>query len=463
MIEQLKEYLDNDINDLQTLLPEAGYDIAFGDTYALSEIRKAVCVDELPVYAKLSTGRTVLFVGENNQKQLVIQDKDGNMFNTSDKILNKAWTGEVVIVTDKSDPLLKGETRPMDNAEPGDMVLLNPMMNTWDKELDERRMDSLQPIRDVKYLDECYLPDHPVIVYFKKPTTKEEKDSVRSYTKGVEICIIDPTDPYTEFLHELGHVYWSSRLTDEEKESFKVLHSRLNKEELPPVLMDKWSYSSHEELFSTIYFWYLKGMQKNAGYIKILKITYNDAKVLIESIFDRVKVELQTKRDIELNNQRLMEEWAHNERAIAIHLNQVMGKGVRLNVSGQILKAKSMPHKDTFDTLIIPDQIDTTVLGEYKNRKWHHVNTGMLKGFMLVTDERDEVDFDFMKAKSKYNLVPVMTLIKSKDRSYQGVNYVRPEKLLKSIQDELIATSEAHSDAETSLMDMLLSKLHWGE
>lgn len=434
MIDELRTFLDKDINDLQNILPEAGFEIAYGDTYSLSEIRKAVCKDKLPVYAKLTSGKSVLFVGENKLNQLVSQDKFGNLFNADDSVLKKAWTGEVVIVTNQK-PLMKGMSPPDTERDPEDIVLLNTALNSWDSEFEEKRYNCLKDIKDVKYLDEHYLPEHPVIVYFKKPDEKELKDKVRSYTKGVEICIIDPSDPYTEFLHELGHVFWSSRLNDEDKESFVQLHKQLDKDHLPPVLMDNWSWNDHEELFATIYMWYLKGLQKNPGYLKILDITYKPAKVAIENIFNRVAHEIHERKELEKCQVENLNEWKNNEKDIAIHLKHLMGKAIKAKVSGLMIKAKNMPHKDVFDPIKIPESVKSKVLGTYKNRKWHYLNSGILKGMVIVTNSRDVIDFDYMENKKQFYLVPTPIMMKANGKSYQSITYVRPEKCLESLQE----------------------------
>lgn len=430
MIQNLIKNLDNSITDIKGILSEQGYDYSYGDTYSIQEIRKAIVRDEQPVFAKLESGKTVLFVGENKLNQLVVQDKNGEIFNINDNYLKKAWTGEAIIITGERD-LMKCEAEKRDAV---DMVLYNTSLNSWSPE-NKIKMDQAIPyISDVKHLDSWYLPEHPVIVHFREATEKERKEKIRSYTKGVEICIIDPSDPYTEFLHELGHVFWSSRLNNEEKEQIVLLHKKLDKDNLPPILMDNWSWDDPQELFATIYMWYLKGIQRNTGYLKILEITYNEADELLEEIFERVRKDIKSKELTIAMNKQIEKTWQDNEKDLRIYLNQAMGKAVTVKVGDRFIKAK-LPNEKEFDRMRLPESVGKIKLGEYKGRNWNYIKNGVMKGMVIVTDNNGSIDFDYMDENKKYNLVPqIKSLIKANGKRYNTVSYVKPENLLRAME-----------------------------
>jgi len=210
MIKKLLPFIQQPFSNIQHQVTD-NYDIAYGDTYSIREIRKA-CQDRQPAFVKLKE-KTFLVVGENPDS--LILHNGQKMFNMPDIRLLKSWTGEAVIV--------QGEkpVKPQRDCN-SQFVIFTPERDLWPDEWQDIKLRTNKILSRLE-LGACWLPPHPVIVTYKQPAEDDIKDFKRAKIHGAEICIYDPLDPVSAFLHEVGHLFWDTQLLDSEKEEIAKL------------------------------------------------------------------------------------------------------------------------------------------------------------------------------------------------------------------------------------------------
>jgi hypothetical protein len=386
MIDKLEKYDSGSFDVLKSQLVEEGWDLAYGSAYSVKEIRKAI-VDRCPVFIK--------FKGESSSYLVVGEKPDSLIFKTQkgleeiqDNRLNKVWTGNAVIVLDEP-KTLKKSAQELAKAE-SDFILFDSEKDTWS---DTSRAKST--IMTVSRCPDYVLPSHPVIVCFQEQTPEQKKETIRAYSKGVHIYILDESDPLIEFLHELGHMYWQDRLTPMEREKLKLMHKELSKKNLPKIFMDDWSWKDSEEVFCTVYQWFMKGLIKGSGYMKILQSQYPIGFDVIDSIFQRVG-----------NEQTVQSSWDANKDRIAETYDYYCSKAQKIVVNGKLIKAK-LPKKNLLSCVKFPrasEQYET--LDYYDGIESILVKSGILKGKFLYLNSDDTINFEVLKAR--------------KDRVYRG-------------------------------------------
>lgn len=451
---ELVEYLDYKLDDLKDLLAREGFDTAYGTTYSLQEIRKAIR-DQQPAFVRLGNslaGQTVYIIGENENS--LVAYRDGSMYNISDDSLMKAWTGEAVIVLDKKQPLHKANgslpAEMPDKVEPKqscDFVIFDSVRDNWDIDHEAQKATGKRQITRVNQLGLCELPAHPVIVVFRKPSDEFRKKGIRAANGGAEIQIYDPTDPFTEFLHELGHLYWKTQLNDDEKKQFEELHSKLDQKKRPAIFMAQWDSHDGEEIFCTVYYWYCKGRLSHEGYTRILTQQYPEGHAALTAIIKRLHddLEIQSTMKARLNtNARL---WKASEKEIAVWLNHIQGKPSLTLVKGKgfIKSLIKVPDVLPYD---FPETIAHKVLGEHNGRKWVMLEQGILRDRVIVL-KGDCLDVPYMKSKKTFHLVPKTRVVKHGDRSYRRLVYLSPATVLKAEMDEPAQTEQVPEPRQT--------------
>lgn len=451
--EELTTYENYNLNNLSNLL-EDKYEIAKGKTYSIAEIRKAVSHQQ-PAFVRVGkglTGQTVFIVGEN-EKSLVAQ-KDNELFELPDKELKKSWTGEAVIVLEKKEPtLLKADEMKADESLPVQDYIIYPFeRDTWEPHHVECKEMGKSNISKVNNLELYLLPSHPIIVIFKKPSDDFKKKGIRAANNGVEIQIYDTSDPLTEFLHELGHVYWNTQLTDEEKMEWHALQKKLTKEGLPSIFLAEWDWHDWEEVFCTIYLWCIKGELIHNGYTEILKQQYLEGYELLQKVFNRVKMDMESAAMTKANKSSRKFTWKENEKDISIWLNNLLGRPSTNYIKGKGLIKSYLP------TPIIlpydfPESIDHTVLSTHLGREWVRINSGLLKGRVLILKDKC-LAVKYMESNGKLDKVPIQKTTEHNGKRYNRTVY-KSYKLIMDTEHAMPSEKVKHKKSITPFQRLI--------
>jgi DNA repair protein RadC len=355
-IKELVPYERYTLGDTRKRLAGAGYEIAYGSTYTLKDIRKAI-IDKQPAFISID-GRTFLAVGENPDS--LILHRRGQLREYADQQLRKAFTGEAVIVQGKPSIVAGNE-----------LVIFTPERDNWLGEWADQQHNAVRFIRGLQ-CGESWLPDHPVILTFRKPTPAQVKELIRASTIGIEITLYDPSDPVTEFLHELGHMYWTNRLTADEKKAFKDYQKTFKKDTVPPIYTSAYWWKNDEELFCTLYMFCVKARTVNSGYIRLMDLYEKQGRDLVEGIFSRVAAE-------QVNRQS----WEAGLPILQECVERCLCKTYRIAGTGRILKASSpmghVPGDIRFDRTV-----KHTVREKHKDIEWIDIEDGPLAGQEIV-------------------------------------------------------------------------------
>ena len=381
-----------DLDLIKSELMEKNYDIAWGE-YSIPEIRKAIMTEQ-PAFLEIS-GQPVLAIGENEDS--IIFNHNNKIYEMLDNELENQYSGNAVIVQRHND-------------YEGDLIIFTPERDTWLPEWEEQKQKAINILKKLT-IGKCYLPSHPIIITFKKPSEFEIKNVIRAMAKGVEITIYDPSDPVSEILHELGHIFWNNKLTEKERQSFFDYKKSYKKnDEIPSIYTSEYYFKTGEEIFATIYMYYVKAKVINPGYLEILEQKEKQGFSLFKSIIDRL-----------IEESFIKENWSKNE----LILKQFL-KGKRYKIKGQnkIIKTEINLDKNIF----FDRAIDHTVLYKGQDREWIRIEEGCLKGEAIVL--KDEIaDLNFMKTvKSVLHSLP-----EEPGEEHQEEKLSFKERLLKAI------------------------------
>ena len=124
-----------------------------------------------------------------------------------------------------------------------------------------------------------------VVFNFLLPSEKEQKEGIVSFLEGININIYQKENYIGNAFHEIGHIFWRECLNYDEKKQFKRHADYLG----PSAIYEyDWERTSEEEVFCTIYKWYLKSILLNKSFYNILE--YEDPKglKLIQDVMNRV-------------------------------------------------------------------------------------------------------------------------------------------------------------------------------
>ena len=171
-----------------------------------------------------------------------------------------------------------------------------------------------------------YLPPHSAIVNFKVPTDQQKKDKIVSDLFGANINIYDKENFVDNCIHEIGHLFWRTRLTYEEKKAFSDLSKPIKKS---AIFDYQWELSSEEEVFCTIYKWYMKGILFNPSFMNILAYEEPKGTAMIKDIVRRIASD-QTVDDI----------WEHSHKDVIDYLSPKFDVN-----SGMLICKKSLADK----------------------------------------------------------------------------------------------------------------------
>jgi hypothetical protein len=333
-------------------------------------------------------------------KSLVAQ-KGNNFFELHDKQLLKAWTGKAVIVTGEPTQ----ETNSIPEPQP-DFVIFAPERDTWESEHYGTKETAKVKIARVKDFPPALLPTHPVICLFHKPSKEFLKKHIRGMVAGCEICIYDPSDPVSEFLHELGHVWMKTRLNSDDIKDIKEIYDVMEKRtKVPAIFITKDSHCNWEESFCNAYMWYCKGILVHSGYGKILDSEWPQASKIIRDVMDRIDTAQKASQEQANRLQKSMAQWEHAERQISSWINQIQNKPSQINLSGKLVKAYIPTHEPK--KLKFPEVIEHEEIAQAGERVWIRTKSGLLSDKIIVL-KSGYLDVDYYKLKgSRSHLIPV--------------------------------------------------------
>lgn len=414
-IKELDVYTNGIFDLVKPKLENDGYEIAYGSTYSIKEVRKSI-MDGYPVFTKVRN-KVMLVVGENPEG-LIVQSAN-KKFEISDKELRKSWTGNVVIVLNKKKDLLKAhmamEQGPLVRSE---MVIYESDKDKWSEDLQQIKQDARNSISaKIQKIPTACLPNYPVIVVFSNPKGKEQQGAW-AYSKGFYIYLLKPDDIIKNFFHELGHIIWKKGMSDTDKKPFKQLFSNIDKKNAPSVFTNDWWLKNVEEMFCAIYMWWSCGFATNKGYHRILEGEFSAGYDALVNLFKRRKDEYETRSN-----------WDDQEKKIHAVMLSLMVKAKTVMIKGRKRILKKAYLSPGIIRLPI-ELIQGKLLAEQNGNQWVLAQTGMLKGKVLVLTD-GYVNFDLMKI--HINRVPHEIEINPKSGdSYIRTIMVRPEVLLKA-------------------------------
>lgn len=134
-------------------------------------------------------------------------------------------------------------------------------------------------------LGEVYLPKHSAIFNFLQPTDETKKKKIQSMLSGVQVNIYEPHNYIDNCLHEIGHLFWRTCMSYDEKIQFEELFKYLK----PSAIYEwEWERSDAEEVFCTVYKWYLKSVLINKSFYNILEHEEPRGLKLLQCVFERI-------------------------------------------------------------------------------------------------------------------------------------------------------------------------------
>ena len=370
----LVKCLGRNINDIQQSL--TNHKIAYGH-YTVRELRKAIR-DRQPAIIPFRAS-TFLVMGENPES-FILTDARGRVHEVADSDLVRDWNGRAV--------LIQGEAREV--AVDSELVILTPERDNWPEEWRDAQNKAWKILRSLSSGD-AWLPDHPVILVFRKPSDHEIKNYIRSMTVGPEIVLYDPSDPVSEFFHELGHIYWSNRLTDQERNDIRDQHATLSADTVSPLFTTKAHWDTDQEYFATIYMWYAKGNILHDGYMKLLRQMDPAGYRMITSIIDRVGDDAARRRS-----------WDEAEPLLRAFVDvQQDSRRYMLIGKGRLFKARMSVALHGEDVVFPADLVAHEVKKRIGKIRFVRIGEGSLKGEVLPVEE-GFINIPLTKAIYKY-------------------------------------------------------------
>ena len=139
----------------------------------------------------------------------------------------------------------------------------------------------IMPLR----VGEIYLPPHSAIFNFLEPSAEEKKKKIVSMLNGVNICVYDRDNYIDNCIHEIGHLFWRDCLIPEEKKKFQDYAKVLRPS---AIYQYEWERVNEEEIFCTIYKWYVKSVLVHPSFLNILEFEEPEGLKLFQSILERI-------------------------------------------------------------------------------------------------------------------------------------------------------------------------------
>jgi 5'(3')-deoxyribonucleotidase len=175
-------------------------------------------------------------------------------------------------------------------------------------------------------LGEIFLPAHSAVFNFLVPSEEFQKKKIVSMLVGANINIYSQSNYIDNCLHEMGHLFWRTVVLSEEKEKFKALFKIVR-----PTAIYEYDWERHdpEEMFCTIYKWYLKSILINKSFYNILEYEEPNGLASLQKVFERIA-----------NDKMINDIWESNKNDIFEYLNPRYNKA-----TGQFLRKAGMLEK----------------------------------------------------------------------------------------------------------------------
>jgi hypothetical protein len=159
---------------------------------------------------------------------------------------------------------------------------------------------------------ELYLPPHSAIVNFLNPTDDMKKKKIVSMLDGVNINVYSEDNYVDNIIHEIGHLFWRDCLNYEEKKAFENFFKVLKPS---AIYQYEWERETAEEVFCTIYKWYVKSLLLNKAFLNILEFEEPRGLDLFQKVLDRIAKD------------RLVEDvWNLSKKDVFDYINPVFDK-----------------------------------------------------------------------------------------------------------------------------------------
>lgn len=245
---------------------EKKYIISYGE-YSAIELKKALN-EESPFFIKNN-----FIIGYN---------QDGTFANDKKESLKIDKMVKAVILEDvknKDDDFLNEEK---DNDADFFAIISK---NEWEIPLIEFN-NIISPLR----VGVPFLPPHSAVFNFLTPSKEEKEKKIVSCLDGININIYEQDKYIDNCLHEIGHLFWRDSLNYFEKEKFNEFFKYLK----PSAIYEyDWERSSAEEVFCTIYKWYLKSFLINKSFFNILNFEEPKGLKMLQDIISRITEEIR--------------------------------------------------------------------------------------------------------------------------------------------------------------------------
>jgi len=235
------------------------YIVSYGK-YNHYELKKAI-----------SSGNPVYI--ENNL--LVGYDKGNKFINTKDEYIPIEKEVPAIIIEDE---INRQEIQSAIVGSFDQFAIINK--NTWDEDILEFR----KTIGNLN-VGPVFLPSHSAVFNFIKPGEKEIKSKVVSMLEGITINVYSKDNYIDNCIHEIGHLFWRDCLKFEERKKFNELFEHLK---ASAIYEYEWERKTAEEVFCTIYKWYVKSILINKSFMNILEYEEPEGTKIIQGVFDRI-------------------------------------------------------------------------------------------------------------------------------------------------------------------------------
>ena len=267
-----------DLYNLETIkeLLKNNYEISYGK-YENIELKKAI------------NNNNPVFIKDNF---LIGYDIDGNFVTDKEEKITIDKPVNAIIVEDEKEEI--------ENIKERDFFSIIGN-NEWEN------IGQFDSIIGNLAVGEIFLPPHSAIFNFLIPTEKQEKENIVSMLSGININIYSQDNYIDNCIHEIGHLFWRDCVKPDEKDKFKELFNNFR----PNALFEyEWESKNEEEIFCTIYKWYVKSLLINKSFYNILEFEDKKGLILLQEIFDRIARE------------RIIEDvWTLNKEQIFNYLN----------------------------------------------------------------------------------------------------------------------------------------------
>ena len=219
---------------------------------------------------------------------------------------------------------------------------------------------------------EIYLPPHSAIFNFLKPTDKEIKEKIVSSLMGVNVNIYNRDNYIDNALHEIGHLFWRDCVKMEEKKKFERHFESLQ----PSAIYEyDWEKSDVEEVFVTIYKWYVKSFLINQSFLNILKYEEPRGLKLIQDIMTR-----------KAKDKIIDEIWSQEQMTIESYIKPMTDKHGR--------KVMKQGTRDKVENIEIPESILNNINKFQHGRMFLNMN----KAIVPIKDNKIDVYSTLTKA-----------------------------------------------------------------